>query len=67
MIETFELSYEQAVKYLKKEALTLPESVPKGYIAVTFHNVPLGIVKNIGSRANNLYPTAWRIRNLRAQ
>ncbi|WP_289300360.1 methyltransferase RsmF C-terminal domain-like protein, partial [Xylanibacter muris] len=25
---------------------------------------PLGFVKNLGSRANNLYPAPWRIRNL---
>ncbi|MDR2473931.1 MAG: hypothetical protein LBD53_10325, partial [Tannerella sp.] len=33
-----------------------------GYITVTYQGHPLGIVKNIGSRANNLYPIEWRIR-----
>jgi len=57
-----ELPYNQAIKYLKKEAIILPEGTPKGYIAVTYMNIPLGLVKNIGSRANNLYPTEWRIK-----
>lgn len=28
-----------------------------------YNNVPLGFVKNIGNRANNLYPQEWRIRS----
>jgi tRNA and rRNA cytosine-C5-methylases len=58
-----ELSYEQSIKYLQKEAVILPEDTPTGYILVTFRNAALGFVKNIGNRANNLYPQEWRIRN----
>lgn len=58
-----ELSYEQAIAYLRKEAVTLEASVPKGYVLVTYRNTPLGFVKNIGNRANNLYPQEWRIRS----
>ena len=58
-----ELSYEQAIAYLRKEAVTLDASVPKGYVLVTYRNTPLGFVKNIGNRANNLYPQEWRIRS----
>ena len=29
---------------------------------VTYKGAPLGFVKNIGNRANNLYPAEWRIR-----
>jgi NOL1/NOP2/fmu family ribosome biogenesis protein len=57
-----ELSYNDAIKYLKNESITLCEDIPKGHILVTFHNLPLGFVKNIGNRANNLYPKEWRIR-----
>ena len=60
---TAELSYEQAVAYLRKEGLVLDTSVPRGYVLVTYHQVPLGFVKNIGNRANNLYPQEWRIRS----
>ena len=58
-----ELTYEQAIAYLRKEAVTLDASVPKGYVLVTYRDTPLGFVKNIGNRANNLYPQEWRIRS----
>lgn len=58
-----ELSYEQAIAYLRKEGLVLDASVPRGYVLVTYQQVPLGFVKNIGNRANNLYPQEWRIRS----
>ena len=58
-----ELSYEQAIAYLRKEGLVLDADVPRGYVLVTYQQVPLGFVKNIGNRANNLYPQEWRIRS----
>ena len=58
-----DLSYEQAVSYLRKEALTLSDDVPKGYVLILFRGIPLGFAKNIGNRANNLYPQEWRIRS----
>ena len=57
------LSREQAIKYLQREVVILPADTPKGHVIVTFGNKPLGFVKNIGNRANNLYPQEWRIRN----
>lgn len=58
-----ELSDEQAIAYLRKEAIHLSGDVPRGYVLLTYRNVPLGFVKNIGNRANNLYPSEWRIRS----
>lgn len=58
---TKEISTEDALMYLKRETILLPDS-PKGYILLTYSNLPLGWVKNLGSRANNLYPQEWRIR-----
>lgn len=58
-----ELTYEQAIAYLRKEAITLDASVPRGYVLLTYRGVPLGFAKNIGNRANNLYPQEWRIRS----
>lgn len=58
-----EISYEQAIAYLRKEAITLKPEMPKGYVVVTYHQQPLGFMKNIGNRANNLYPQEWRIRS----
>jgi len=60
---TLELDKETALKYLKKEALQmLPPDLPRGHILITYLHHPLGFVKNIGNRANNLYPQEWRIR-----
>ncbi|WP_455587744.1 methyltransferase RsmF C-terminal domain-like protein [Bacteroides sp.] len=60
---TEEIAYEQAIAYLRKEAISLPETAPRGYVLLTYQSVPLGFVKNIGNRANNLYPQEWRIRS----
>ena len=57
-----ELSYAQALAYLRREALTLPSDTPLGIVEVCFMGHPLGLMKNIGNRANNLYPKEWRIK-----
>ena len=51
-----------AVAYLRKEAVVLDAAVPKGIVCLTYKDLPLGFVKNLGNRANNLYPQEWRIR-----
>ena len=58
-----EVTYEQAIAYLRKESLVLDAGVPRGYVLLTYQNIPLGFMKNIGNRANNLYPQEWRIRS----
>ena len=58
-----ELSYQEALHYLRREAITLPPDAPRGFVVVTFRDLPLGLVKNLGNRANNLYPNEWRIRS----
>ena len=57
-----DISYPDALKYLRGEALTLPADTPRGIVTVTYKGIPLGPVKNIGNRANNLYPKPWRIK-----
>ena len=57
-----ELTYPQAIAYLRGEALQLPPDTPRGLVAVCFQGYPLGTAKNIGTRANNLYPKEWRIK-----
>ena len=57
-----ELPYSEALKYLRGEALTLPADTPRGFVTVTYKGFPLGPAKNIGNRANNLYPKPWRIK-----
>ena len=57
-----DLPYFEALKYLRGEALVLPADTPRGVVTVTYKGIPLGPVKNIGNRANNLYPKPWRIK-----
>ena len=59
---THPLTYPEALAYLHKEALVLPPSVPRGYVLLTYCGLPLGFAKNVGGRANNLYPQEWKIR-----
>lgn len=58
-----ELSYADTLRYLHREAISLPEGTPRGFVLVTYRSWPLGFVKNLGNRANNLYPNEWRIRS----
>lgn len=58
-----ELNYADALRYLRKEAVNLPEDTPRGYVLVTYRGIPLGWEKNIGNRANNLYPQEWKIKS----
>ncbi len=49
-----------ALRFLHRDALVLPHAAP-GYNVVTYLGHPLGFVKNIGSRCNNLLPKGRRI------
>lgn len=60
-----EIDYDRAIAYLRKEAISLSETAPRGFVLLTYQQIPLGFVKNIGNRANNLYPQEWRIRTTR--
>ena len=57
-----DIDYPEALKYLRGEALVLPADTPRGIVNITYKGVVLGPAKNIGNRANNLYPKAWRIK-----
>lgn len=58
-----ELTYADAVNFLRKEAVTMPENTPHGFVLTTYKGFALGFEKNIGNRANNLYPQEWRIKS----
>jgi 16S rRNA C967 or C1407 C5-methylase (RsmB/RsmF family)/NOL1/NOP2/fmu family ribosome biogenesis protein len=55
-----EVSNEQALHYLRGD--TYPLAGNHGYQLITFKNEPLGWIKHLGNRFNNLYPKEWRIR-----
>ena len=57
-----DVDHPTALRYLHGEAIVLPPDVPKGEVFITYRGLPLGLVKNVGNRANNLYPKEWRIR-----
>lgn len=58
-----DLCYDDAISYLRKELITLSEAIPRGFVLATYQRVPLGFLKNIGNRANNLYPQEWKIKS----
>lgn len=58
-----ELSKEDAIKFLSKENLLFRDA-PLGFLLLTYLSQPLGFVKNLGNRSNNLHPMARRIRNV---
>ena len=60
---TQEIDYPTALRYLRREAIVLPPDAPLGIVTVSYQGIPLGQCKNIGSRANNLYPKEWRIKS----
>lgn len=58
-----ELSLADSIRYLQREALILPPETPRGIVQVCFCGQRLGLMNNLGNRANNLYPKEWRIRS----
>ena len=60
----YEVSLSEALAFLRGEPLHLDNNrnnAGRGFILLTFNRGPLGFVKNIGSRANNLLPDNRRI------
>lgn len=60
-ISSFDLNLPDAIRYLRKEPLTL-NKIPEGWVLATYHDYRLGWMKGIRSRINNYYPVNWRIR-----
>ena len=60
---TESLEYDAALNFLRKESVILSPSVQRGYVLLMYQGIPLGFVKNIGNRTNNLYPQSYRIRS----
>ena len=56
-----DITRKQALEYLHCDALRL-EDAPRGIVLLTYKGIPLGFAKNLGNRANNMYPQEWRIR-----
>jgi 16S rRNA C967 or C1407 C5-methylase (RsmB/RsmF family)/NOL1/NOP2/fmu family ribosome biogenesis protein len=55
-----EVDREQALHYLHGDTYTLKGQ--QGFNLITYKAIPLGWIKHLGNRFNNLYPKDWRIR-----
>ncbi len=60
---TIDVDAPTSLQYLRKETITLPETLPKGFVLITFRKHPIGFVKNLGNRTNNLFPAEWKIKS----
>ena len=56
-----EVSRDIALSFLHRDAIVLPDA-PAGLVMVCHGGLPLGFVKNLGKRCNNLLPAGRRIR-----
>lgn len=59
-----EVDYATALAYLRRE--TVAVDAPRGIVLLQYAGRPLGFAKNLGNRANNLYPQAWRVMSTHA-
>ena len=57
-----ELDTATALAYLRGQSPVLPADTPRGPVVLYCLGAPLGLVKNLGSRTNTLYPQQWRLR-----
>lgn len=57
-----DLDKQQSLQYLHGDTFAINGLDESGFIEVTHQNEPLGWIKNIGNRFNNLYPKEYRIR-----
>ena len=56
-----DLDREAALKFLHRDSIFLKDA-PKGFVLVRFDGHPLGFVKNLGTRCNNLHPQGRKIK-----
>jgi 16S rRNA C967 or C1407 C5-methylase (RsmB/RsmF family)/NOL1/NOP2/fmu family ribosome biogenesis protein len=61
-VPQWNVSREEAQRFLKKEDLAPPSGLSKGWYVVSFEGRGLGWVKVLSNRVNNYLPKGWRIR-----
>ena len=59
----FNVDEQMLISFLSRENITVDASISKGFVLISHQDLPLGFVKHLGNRSNNLYPQEWRIRN----
>jgi NOL1/NOP2/sun family putative RNA methylase len=58
--ERIELDITTALQYLRREDIKIDPG-KKGWLVVTYQDLPLGWIKALPNRINNYYPKGWRI------
>ena len=61
-IKRFEISMEDALKYLRREEIKPDTGNYKGWALVTYENLALGWIKALGNRCNGHFPKELKIR-----
>ena len=56
-----EVDRDTALRFLRRDTIMFTQQT-RGFVLICYKNFPLGFVKNLGTRSNNLYPPGWRIR-----
>lgn len=56
-----DLDRETALRFLHRDSIFLKDA-PRGFVLVRFDGHPLGFVKNLGTRCNNLHPQNRKIK-----
>ena len=62
-IPTVEVSREMALDYLRRGDIGVTEQMVEGINLLCYEGLPLGWIKRVGNRSNNLYPNSLRILN----
>lgn len=57
------LNIEEAISYLQGNVIVPSNNIEKGWLVAQYQNQNLGLLKHIGTRANNLYPQPWKIKS----
>ena len=61
IFQEVELTRSEALSFLHKDPLVF-SGLKTGYLLLCYDSLPLGFVKNLGNRSNNLLPSSRRIR-----
>lgn len=57
----YDATYDEAISFLRMDDF-IPVGVEQGRVLICYRDVPLGFVNHLGKRANNCYPSGWRVR-----
>ena len=61
-VPKLEVDNETALQYLRKADINVSSAI-KGWVLLTYQQLPMGWIKILTNRINNYYPAVWRILN----